>query len=43
MKCCVVDQEHNGRQAGEQIWQNDSIQFAINPINGKNGVNILSL
>lgn len=35
VKCCVVDQEHNGRQAGEQIWQNDSIQFAINPINGK--------
>ena len=35
VKCRVVDQEHNGKQTGERLWLNDSIQFAINPINGK--------
>ena len=34
VKCSVIDQEHNGLQTGERIWQNDSIQFTINPMNG---------
>ena len=36
VRCRVTDQEHNAPHTGPHIWQNDSIQFGLDPMNGRN-------
>ena len=36
VRCRVTDQEHNGDHTGPHIWKNDSIQFGLDPMNGRN-------